>query len=185
LKPHGTSLIEIMTVFSVIAIISVYAIPQLLNSSQNNQRAAVSKRDIAALSQITFEGFSNQSTNIGQDILDKLGCVKICTNAYGQGCVTWDTDWAPATYYTNIHACVTTEGSVIIPHATYLNGGGTSQVIMYDWNGAAGPNIWGQDYTHFYATLGPGNASFWGGCKAGKLCGGQGAPGQFWQSIFN
>jgi prepilin-type N-terminal cleavage/methylation domain-containing protein len=171
----GFTLAELLIALAILGEIATFTIPKILSSQQNSQRIAVFKETIGALSEITYYGYLQgdlTTSNVTSYYASKLNTVKICsTNSFTQGC------WS--------HPGGDTEPGFVLHNGATLTGfnnTGPGNGISMDWNGAAGPNIEGQDIIQLQICFG---SPCWYGARAGTVWTYSATSETMFQTIFN
>lgn len=184
-KPgNGFTLAELLIALAILAEIATFTIPKILTSQQNSQKASVFKETISSLNSIVYMGMIQGAispSNFGTYILSQVNAVKLCpNNAATEGCFT----------QTDGTAAEGTSPGFVLPNGATLagfenccdNGGGAwNNGVVVDWNGAAGPNILGNDQMWLEFSYGTAVCS---GMKPGTTAGWGGASSTLYQSIF-
>lgn len=171
----GFTLAELLIALAILGEIASFTIPKILSAQQNGQRIATFKETIGSLSAITYMGYLQgdlTTSNVTSYYTSKLNAIKICpNNAYTEGCWTQPGgDMEPGFV---LHNGATLSG---------FNNTGPGNGILLDWNGAAGPNVEGDDIIQLQICFG---SPCWYGAKAGTVWYYSTTSQTFWQTIFN
>ena len=178
---QGFTLAELLIALAILGVMATFTIPKILAANAEQQKKAVFKETIAALSAITVDASQNLSV-VRSDVKDffrqRLNYTKIfSTNVLTEGC------WSAAG---NADAYLLANGAAI----TDINGGAIAQdreTIEIDWDGPLkGANTLGDDKLSlvlcFAATY---CNTVRGASQAGAVGPNNGASIALWTSIFN
>lgn len=150
LRKHYTAftLAELLISLLILAAIATFSIPKILMSAENQQKKAVFRETIAALSQAIYmgslEGSLTKNTSLAPYLSSKLNAVKLCpNNASTEGC--WaNTSWVGE----ENEAGFILHNGVSIAGIRASTGDGFDNILM-DWNGSQEPNMEGEDRIFF------------------------------------
>jgi prepilin-type N-terminal cleavage/methylation domain-containing protein len=154
----GFTLAELLIALAILGIIATFVIPKIISSQQSGKKQAIFKETIGALSEATYLACINPpdpSMTIYAYYASKLNTLKQCpTNAQAEGCDIIDTE--PGFLLHN--------GASVAGVRDVL---GSSDGIVIDYNGLAGPNLGGDDRLAIVVNYSSTSAWNVGRCKAG------------------
>ena len=163
------TLAEIIVVLTVLGIVSTFSIPKILGSQQEARKKAVYKQLFSTLTESMYEGiqtrvFTNSSSNgIRGNIIrfyleDRLSAVKFCGSG-DSTCWTHPLHGGASPGYRG--AWVFHDNSVLTVQLTSQSAAGDSNAVngwlahfICDYNGAEGPNLYGEDQIFVKYNLG-------------------------------
>lgn len=200
----GFTLAELLLALLILGVIATFTIPKVLTAQHDSQKKAVFRETISALYQVYYQGilenaFSGMSVApapssvIVQTWLNsKINAIKICpTDADGEGCFTQPYDGGPL---------VDDQGGFLLASkANIVHGGslcygacqtaGGISILMIDYNGAADPNLMGEDQLVvvfvLYDMPVDGSLGELSGRKAGTAVTMDAESQQLWNEIFS
>ena len=159
MKHFGFTLSELLIALAILGLIATFTIPKLVDSIQTQGRDAVIKETIATLNQVGHELVMTGEPITYDNFLARLNVVRRC-GAVGEGC--WDHPYNGGSIpggFTN-GMVVFHNGAMLTdfePHHTFSTcpdqNKGDPRFLM-DWNGAAGPNLVGEDQLDLKINLG-------------------------------
>ncbi|MCE3236435.1 MAG: hypothetical protein K0Q50_2626 [Vampirovibrio sp.] len=170
----GFTLAELLVSLAILGVIATFTIPKVLYTSQNAQKQAVLKETISSL-QAVFTNNWTQGNIVpggslnGSYLLNGMNAVKVCSgNAQTQGCWTQVLDGGtsveagmPGLLLHNGAKIIGLDDVIIA--APYGSNG-----FAIDWNGAAGPNLEGDDQMQLHMCW-DAPAPCWGEIKTGTI----------------
>lgn len=164
----GFSLAELLLVLLILGNIATFTIPKVLSAQQSSQKEAVIKETIAALSEVTYIAMvTNDSELTPANFYDyystRINAVKLCDGDMdAQGCWDWDFGSPDAFQF---HGFVMHNGAVLgsFNNCCDLSGDQEGNLITMDWNGADGPNIFGDDQFDLIISWGSETITAWPG----------------------
>ncbi len=142
-KQYGFTLAELLIALAILGVIATFSIPKILNAQQNQQKNAIFKESIGAISAAVYNYCVMQPANINQYdfMISQVNTVTQCpNNAYSEGCSPSSTlgeQTGPGFILAN-GASIAGIDRIILP-ANYTNG------FVIDWNGLNPPNVDGDD----------------------------------------
>lgn len=150
----GFTLSELLISLAILGVIATFTIPKVLQSQQDQHKKAVFKETIAAVNDALYTGLltgeltkglngcDSDEYNYAPYIASKLNAVKLCPNQSGaEGC--W-TQAIPDAAQLNQPGFVLHNGLTVAGLEKCEVEGNNTWFIM-DWNGAASPNLEGND----------------------------------------
>ena len=176
----GFTLAELLVVLLIIGEISAFSIPKIIFAAQQQNKTAIFKETLGAISYVFYEGFLRGDIRAGTNgsyILSHMNSVKLCnTNANTEGC--WPQSGAE-----------NTEPGMVLHNGATVGGlvdnGGTYNGFIMDWNGPAGTNTQGDDQMYLYMCYGSTSCVVAGSTiKPGTIGPGGAANIALYQSIF-
>jgi len=173
-RSRGFTLAELLIALLILGVIATFTIPKILYSSRQEQKTAVFKEIISTISSLAYTANMLRDTTY---VPNHINAVKVCdTNAATQGCWT----------QTNSIGAESTEPGYVLHNGATVAGFNAftgANGIIVDWNGAAGPNVRGDDQIYLHVCYDQGN-----GCwsyQAGYVWGHDAQDVTHYQSIFN
>ena len=145
----GFTLSELLIALAILGLIATFTIPKVLQSVEQNNRDAVFKETLAALSDITYSGYLDGSLPAASGsyfsyFQDRLDAQLICDDIAADGCWSHDylSGWGP-----NSGGFLMKNGAALgdFQPGTGTGCAGNGDGIAIDWNGSDGPNVEGQD----------------------------------------
>lgn len=140
---EGFTLAELLVALAILGVIATFTVPKILATSQNQQKKAVFRETISAISEAISTGtMSNRldrNSNFYAHIANKLNAVKFCpNNASTEGC------WLNSSWVGEEN-----EPGFVMHNGVSVAGLRTTTAgfdnIVIDWNGPAAPNTEGED----------------------------------------
>lgn len=181
----GFTLAELLIALLILGVISAFTIPKILANQQNQEKKAVMRETIAALSEVIYTGKMKgeiTTSNAFQYVLDHVNALKLCpTNSLTEGC-------AVAAMYQE-----TTPGFTL-PNGAWVSVNSAVETdvkrMHIDWNGSDGPNAWGPTGDTIHVLGGITNTTYANGrgpVRPGTVVAWDDSSSNwdFWESIFN
>lgn len=143
----GFTLVELLIALAILGVIATFTIPKIVSAQQIDKKRTIFRETIATLADAQHKALINgelsKSTNVSQAILPKLNGIKVCSsNALTEGC--WTQGWT-GPYTEDQRTGVTfANGASVAGINSSVQASGTDAFI-FDWNGAAPPNVEGDD----------------------------------------
>jgi prepilin-type N-terminal cleavage/methylation domain-containing protein len=142
------TLAELLIALAILGVIATFTIPKVLQSQQDSKKTAIFKETIAAIAGVVqsslLTGDGPPRTQYMWPLFQKhLNYIKHCTtDAIAEGC--W-IDRSGSSMDDNNEGYVLPNGATLIDvsYSSFTAGG-----ISIDWNGLAGPNVFGDDRMH-------------------------------------
>lgn len=171
----GFTLAELLIALAILGVLTVFTIPKVLNTNQDQEKKAIFREIIGAFSTLTYTGWQSQEINRNTGTYNyhdyyysRLNAVKICpTNSAVQGC--WDVAIQGDPW--NASNPAAREGAILHNGATivgFRNYGNPYGSVMIDWNGTAPPNAKGEDQLLLLLCVSPDGAKCFG-IRAGDI----------------
>jgi prepilin-type N-terminal cleavage/methylation domain-containing protein len=139
---RGFTLVELLISMAILGEIAAFTIPKVLSTQQNSQKKLVFRETLATLAGLAYQGYiMNEMTTTynGKYFLDHVNATKVCYgSAQGEGCFPQG----------DVYGESGQPGFVMHNGATlggFEDNTGGSNGFVVDWNGAAGPNLMGDD----------------------------------------
>lgn len=144
----GFTLAELLISLAILGVIATFTIPKVISAQQNQQKTAVLKETIAAISGVLMQGLQtgqlDPASNTDTYFLSNLNAVKLCsTNSETEGC--WDVATQGSRMERDEPGLIMHNGATVVG---FNDSGNPSNGVMIDWNGTAGPNLQGDDQLH-------------------------------------
>ena len=142
LTVQGFSLAEFLIALLIIGELAAFTIPKIIFASQQQQKMAVFKETLGALSasvyQFCLSPDSISNPNPYTYTITAINTVKQClTNSTTQGCIGSSTSSEATEPGFTLHNGASLAG--------FRNSAQSREAIVIDWNGSVGPNIIGDD----------------------------------------
>ena len=162
----GFSLPELLLVLLILGNIAAFSIPKILESQSSSRKEAVIKETIAALNEVTYTAMLTNDPGLAPATFydyysTKMNTVRLCPNNIStEGC------WAHAFGSPDAFASqgfVLHNGAVLASFNNCCDLGGDQEgnSITMDWNGAEGPNIFGDDQLDLVLSWGSETITDW------------------------
>jgi prepilin-type N-terminal cleavage/methylation domain-containing protein len=148
---RGVTLAEILVALLVLSIMATFTFSKILWTGMERQKKAVLQETMssvqAAIFQGRLDGSIRQDTDFQTYLFDHLSPVQVCSSdATIEGCwllIGAETDHAPGMVLANGVSVVDFDGLYT----------GALLTLDIDYNGAAGPNTFGEDRTSFLCNV--------------------------------
>lgn len=178
-KTFGFTLAELLIALAILGEIATFTIPKILSAQQNGQKKTVMRETVATMMAILHQGRITGNVQSALDstyIINNINAIKICSsNSTTEGC------WTQGGMSSEVD-----EAGALLPNgatiAGFNNPSSSGNGIAMDWNGAAGPNLDGDDQLDLYMCVGPSNC---GSRRPGTITPDSAASTTLFESIFS
>lgn len=164
---QGFTLAELLIALGILGVIATFTIPKVLSVQQDARKKAVIKEVVAILNQITYLAYSTRDPALTPDTFfayfrDHMNTVKVCAgDVNDEQCWTQQIG-SPDAY--GFQGFVLHNGATLtsFTQCCDLGNGQIGNMISVDWNGAEGPNVFGDDQFDLVLSWGTAPITDWG-----------------------